>query len=78
MCYWQKGQFWGQTFKEKYIWDRDWKLVLSRTWSKKEELTVHLIETNGQIANVMTMYGASAQNCLHCFDAGLVNTVFMK
>ncbi|CAC5407525.1 unnamed protein product [Mytilus coruscus] len=45
---------------------------------QKGELTAHWIETNEQIANVLTKHGASAQNLLHCFETGLVDTVFMK
>ena len=42
------------------------------------ELTVYWIESNEQISNVLTKHGACAQNILHCFETGLVNTVFMK
>ena len=62
----------------KNVSERRLRLEISyiKEMIQKGDLTVHWVETNEQIANVLTKHGACAQKLLECLKTGHVETMF--
>ena len=75
-CYVDNNDLYRAIYSEKHVTERRLRIEINsfkQLIENKDIASINWIETDKQIANVLTKNGASGQNILDCFSKGRIN-----